>query len=76
MPISDLHQLPFFILGRFSTLTYSVMSKESCIVLGTDINVFTGEWINQMAGVGAGQDSFYEYLLKVTFVFYYAIAIT
>lgn len=35
------------------------------LLIGTDINIYTGEWINFMSGVGAGQDSFYEYLLKV-----------
>ncbi|EUB62151.1 ER degradation-enhancing alpha-mannosidase-like protein [Echinococcus granulosus] len=38
-------------------------------LLGTDINIYTGEWINSMSGVGAGQDSFYEYLLKSGILF-------
>ncbi len=29
------------------------------------VDVQSGEWIGQMSGVGAGLDSFYEYLLKV-----------
>ena len=33
---------------------------------GNIINVETGEWSGKMSGVGAGLDSFYEYLLKVT----------
>ena len=33
--------------------------------LGNVINVVTGEWIGSMSGIGAGMDSFYEYLLKV-----------
>ena len=35
-------------------------------VTGNIINVETGEWSGKMSGVGAGLDSFYEYLLKVT----------
>ncbi|KAL7065180.1 hypothetical protein AAHC03_05375 [Spirometra sp. Aus1] len=38
-------------------------------LLGTDIDLMTGKWINQMTGVGAGQDSFYEYLLKSRIAF-------
>ena len=32
---------------------------------GNVINIQTGEWIGRMSGLGAGLDSFYEYLLKV-----------
>lgn len=35
-------------------------------LLGNVIDVETGEWIGTMSGVGAGLDSFYEYLLKVS----------
>lgn len=33
-------------------------------LLGNAINVVTGEWTGKMSGLGAGLDSFYEYLLK------------
>ena len=33
--------------------------------IGNAINVVTGEWTGEMSGLGAGLDSFYEYLLKV-----------
>lgn len=33
--------------------------------IGNAINVVTGEWTGKMSGLGAGLDSFYEYLLKV-----------
>ncbi|PFX25112.1 ER degradation-enhancing alpha-mannosidase-like protein 1 [Stylophora pistillata] len=33
-------------------------------LLGNPINVETGEWTGKMSGLGAGLDSFYEYLLK------------
>lgn len=34
-------------------------------LVGNVIDVETGQWIGRMSGVGAGIDSFYEYLLKV-----------
>lgn len=45
----------------------NVMNFKSCMVLwiGNVINIQTGEWKGKMSGVGAGLDSFYEYLLKV-----------
>lgn len=33
-------------------------------LLGNVINVETGDWTGKMSGLGAGLDSFYEYLLK------------
>ena len=33
-------------------------------LFGSEINVETGNWIGQMAGIGAGTDSLYECLLK------------
>jgi mannosidase alpha-like ER degradation enhancer 1 len=38
---------------------------EATGLLGNIIDVETAEWIGKMSGVGAGLDSFYEYLLKV-----------
>lgn len=34
-------------------------------VTGNVINIQTGKWSGFMSGLGAGLDSFYEYLLKV-----------
>jgi hypothetical protein len=34
-------------------------------LFGNELNIHTGEWIGMMSGLGAGLDSFYEYLLKV-----------
>lgn len=42
---------------------------KSTGLLGNVIDVQTGEWIGRMSGVGAGLDSFYEYLLKVYILF-------
>ncbi|XP_060066247.1 ER degradation-enhancing alpha-mannosidase-like protein 1 [Ylistrum balloti] len=38
-------------------------------MLGDVINVQTGEWVGEMSGLGAGLDSFFEYLLKVFILF-------
>lgn len=35
------------------------------VSVGNVINVETGDWTGKMSGLGAGLDSFYEYLLKV-----------
>ncbi|KAL5110931.1 ER degradation-enhancing alpha-mannosidase-like protein 1 [Taenia crassiceps] len=51
-------------LARNAVLTLWNYRSRDTGLLGTDINIHTGEWINSMSGVGAGQDSFYEYLLK------------
>ncbi|XP_061164851.1 ER degradation-enhancing alpha-mannosidase-like protein 3 [Saccostrea echinata] len=37
---------------------------SSSDLLGTVINVHSGDWIRREAGVGAGTDSYYEYVLK------------
>lgn len=33
------------------------------------IDVNTGKWVGELSGVGAGLDSFYEYLLKAYILF-------
>lgn len=33
-------------------------------LFGNEINIHTGEWLGIMSGLGAGVDSFIEYLLK------------
>ena len=33
-------------------------------LLGNHIDVRTGEWVYQEAGIGSQMDSYYEYLLK------------
>lgn len=34
-------------------------------LLGNTLDVDTATWVRQDSGIGAGLDSFYEYLLKV-----------
>jgi len=36
---------------------------------GNVINIQSGKWVGFMSGLGAGLDSFYEYLLKVIILF-------
>lgn len=38
-------------------------------LLGNVINIQTGEWVGKLSGLGAGMDSFYEYLLKAYILF-------
>lgn len=33
--------------------------------LGVAIDVVTGKWVGRQSGLGAGVDSYFEYLLKV-----------
>ena len=40
------------------------------ICAGNVINIQTGEWVGKMSGLGAGMDSFYEYLIKVSVGFF------
>ncbi|KAI7986026.1 Alpha-mannosidase I MNS5 [Camellia lanceoleosa] len=43
--------------------------RSSLNLLGTTLDVETGEWIEYSSGIGAGVDSFYEYLLKAHILF-------
>ncbi|XP_020672599.1 alpha-mannosidase I MNS5 isoform X2 [Dendrobium catenatum] len=43
--------------------------RSSLNLLGTTLDVVTGEWIEYSSGIGAGVDSFYEYLLKAYILF-------
>ncbi|EDQ91080.1 uncharacterized protein MONBRDRAFT_31742 [Monosiga brevicollis MX1] len=38
-------------------------------LLGNTMDIHTGRWINVMSGLGAGMDSFFEYLLKAFAMF-------
>ncbi|KAL5966914.1 ER degradation-enhancing alpha-mannosidase-like protein 1 [Taenia solium] len=68
--LSSLLQDPrYATLARNAVLRLWNYRSRDTGLLGTDINIYTGEWINSMSGVGAGQDSFYEYLLKSGILF-------
>lgn len=36
---------------------------------GNVVNIQTGDWVGKQSGLGAGLDSFYEYLLKSYILF-------
>ncbi|XP_027331674.1 alpha-mannosidase I MNS5 [Abrus precatorius] len=42
---------------------------SSLKLFGTTLDVATGQWIEYSSGIGAGVDSFYEYLLKAYILF-------
>ncbi|XP_015787790.1 ER degradation-enhancing alpha-mannosidase-like protein 1 isoform X1 [Tetranychus urticae] len=56
-------------VARRAARTLWYRRSENTGLLGNVIDVETGEWIGKMSGVGAGLDSFYEYLLKSYIVF-------
>ncbi|PKA51466.1 putative alpha-mannosidase I MNS5 [Apostasia shenzhenica] len=43
--------------------------RSSLNLLGTTLDVVTGEWLEFSSGIGAGVDSFYEYLMKAYILF-------
>ncbi|KAL6175610.1 hypothetical protein ACLB2K_052249 [Fragaria x ananassa] len=43
--------------------------RSSLNLLGTTLDVSTGEWIEYSSGIGEGVDSFYEYLYKAHILF-------
>ncbi|KAG9129452.1 hypothetical protein Leryth_013046 [Lithospermum erythrorhizon] len=43
--------------------------RSSLNLLGTTLDVETGRWIEYSSGIGAGVDSFYEYLFKAHILF-------
>lgn len=45
------------------------LKNEKTGLLGNTLDLITGRWKNSNAGIGAGIDSFYEYLLK-SFIFF------
>ncbi|KAI7815960.1 glycoside hydrolase, partial [Gamsiella multidivaricata] len=44
---------------------YELWSRRSKIgLMGNTVDITSGQWMSAMTGIGAGTDSFYEYLLK------------
>ncbi|KAG6635278.1 hypothetical protein CIPAW_11G031100 [Carya illinoinensis] len=43
--------------------------RSSLNLFGTTLDVATGEWLEHSSGIGAGVDSFYEYLFKAHILF-------
>ena len=42
-------------------------------LFGNELHIRTGEWLGLMSGLGAGLDSYFEYILKVKFLLFYRI---
>lgn len=53
---------------RATRALWELRAKDTGL-LGNIVDVNTGEWIGKMSGIGAGLDSFYEYLLKTYILF-------
>ncbi|KAM4587584.1 ER degradation-enhancing alpha-mannosidase-like protein 1 isoform 1-T1 [Odontesthes bonariensis] len=47
---------------------WNLRSNETGL-LGNVVNIQTGQWVGKQSGLGAGMDSFYEYLLKSYILF-------
>lgn len=47
---------------------WSLRSNKTGL-LGNVVNIQTGQWVGKQSGLGAGMDSFYEYLLKSYILF-------
>ncbi|XP_077977532.1 ER degradation-enhancing alpha-mannosidase-like protein 1 [Glandiceps talaboti] len=68
--LSRLIQDPVFesFARRAMRTLWSLRSNETGLV-GNVIDIQTGEWIGTQSGLGAGMDSFFEYLLKSYIMF-------
>ncbi|KAJ0986720.1 hypothetical protein J5N97_005076 [Dioscorea zingiberensis] len=60
--------------SRYETAALRALRKlwsmrSSLDLPGTTLDVITGEWIEYSSGIGAGVDSFYEYLMKAYILF-------
>ena len=51
--------------------TYSIWKYRNATtgLFSNDIDIDTGKWSSNISGLGAGMDSFYEYLIKSYIVF-------
>jgi mannosidase alpha-like ER degradation enhancer 1 len=66
LPLSRLTGDPTFEnLARKAVETLYNKRDSTTGLLADEINVKTGEWLSVLCGLGAGLDSYYEYLLKV-----------
>lgn len=56
-----------------TTCKYDIMKFKVTFIwvifLGNVVNIQTGQWVGKQSGLGAGMDSFYEYLLKSYILF-------
>ncbi|CAG0912538.1 unnamed protein product [Notodromas monacha] len=57
-----------FAARRSSRILFNLRAKSTGL-LGNVVDVMSGQWISRMSGVGAGMDSYFEYLLKSYILF-------
>ncbi|ETW10015.1 hypothetical protein, variant 1 [Aphanomyces invadans] len=62
--LSRLSNIPDFEDAALDAVLALWDRRSELNLLGSTINVHTGEWVHTHTGIGAGLDSFYEYLLK------------
>ncbi|XP_033647803.1 ER degradation-enhancing alpha-mannosidase-like protein 1 [Asterias rubens] len=68
--LSQLVQDPIFEdVARTAIDALFIRRSNKTGLLGNVINIQTGEWVGIQSGLGAGADSFYEYLLKSFIMF-------
>ena len=61
--------MQYFRLAHAAVTAIWQRRSRSTGLVGSTIDIQTGSWVNTMAGIGAGTDSFYEYLLKSYILF-------
>ncbi|DAZ96596.1 TPA: hypothetical protein N0F65_000162 [Lagenidium giganteum] len=62
--LSRLPGNPTFEANARKAVTALWQRRSSIDLLGSSIDVLSGEWVHSHVGIGAGLDSFFEYLLK------------
>ncbi|XP_054751579.1 ER degradation-enhancing alpha-mannosidase-like protein 1 [Lytechinus pictus] len=68
--LSTLVEDPVFeSLARKAMTSLLERKSNNTGLLGNVMNIQTGQWVGVQSGLGAGQDSFYEYLLKSFIMF-------
>ncbi|KAJ7526294.1 hypothetical protein O6H91_16G000800 [Diphasiastrum complanatum] len=60
---------PRFEVAALNALRRLWSMRSSLDLMGTTLDVATGQWIEHSSGIGAGVDSFYEYLVKAYILF-------
>ena len=55
----------FVLLCVIKCFYYVCLIRSMLDLVGTHVNIDSGEWTEQTTGIGAGVDSVYEYMLKV-----------
>jgi ER degradation enhancer, mannosidase alpha-like 1 len=65
--LSELLNDPVYERAARDAVEFIYSKKDNMTgLVGNQIDIHTGQWLSEMSGLGAGMDSFYEYLLKVS----------